>query len=118
MKNNLQFLILGLIAVVVVMWTILRRKQSCRPLLEGYSTLDECARENEHLKMLAKYLILVVRKNGAERELFRMEHGYARVFESPRLQTIHKQIAMMKKQIKSDPEILQFFQENLDLVLI
>jgi hypothetical protein len=78
---------------------------------------ENSSQECEHYKLLAKYLTLILRKRDAEKELFRLEYGHARVYNSPRLERINKQIKMFKDRIKADPDTLTFFQENLDLTL-
>lgn len=74
-------------------------------------------KENELLKSMSKYLTLIIRKNSAEKELYRLENGHHRVFHSPRIDQINNQLALFKGQIKKDPNKLQFFEENLDLLI-
>lgn len=78
---------------------------------------ESLQKQNEMMKSMIKYLTLIIRKNDAEKELFRLEHGHHRVFHSPRIDTINNQIALFKTQIKKNPDKLQFFEENLDLLI-
>lgn len=83
-------------------------------------TLDingQISGDNEMLKLMVKYLTLVIRKNDAEKELFKLEKGHHQVFHSPRIDQINNQLALFKGQIIGDPRKLQYFQENLDLMV-
>lgn len=73
--------------------------------------------ELEHYKLLSKYLTLILRKKDAQDELFKLEQGYARVYHSPRLDKINRQIYSFQKMIKKEPNTLKFFEENLDLTI-
>jgi hypothetical protein len=71
----------------------------------------------DRYKLLSKYLILVLRKYNAQEDLYKLTNGHAQVFQSPRLDHLNHQIAEFKKRIKSNPETLQFFTDNLDLII-
>ena len=68
-------------------------------------------------KLLINYLTLVLRKRDAEKELYRLAQGHARVYHSPRLDLLDKQIYSLKKEIQKDPETLNFFKLHLDLTI-
>ena len=86
--------------------------------MNGTSPGMSCEMENKNLKMLSKYLALVLRKRDAEKELYRLAQGHAQVYYSPRIEVLDKQIYAMKKEIQKDPEMLKFFQMNLDIVIV
>ena len=73
--------------------------------------------ENANLKLLAKYLTLLIRKNEAERELYTIETGKREVYHSPRLVQLNKQITVFKQKIRDNPDALKYFNENLDITL-
>ena len=88
-----------------------------RNRFEFFSENNDCATENANLKMLAKYLTLVLRKRDAEKELYRLAQGHAQVYHSPRLDLLDKQIYSLKKEIQKNPKTLNFFKLHLDLMI-
>lgn len=73
--------------------------------------------ENEHLRLLSKYLTILVRIKDAEEELYRTQSGRHRVYHSPRLVQLRKQMMIFKQKIQKDKTALQFFNDNLDLLM-
>jgi len=104
MNDQLLFAIIGIILFV----TLYKNR------FEFFSDADLVV-ENTNLKLMAKYLTLVLRKRDAEKELYRLAQGHSRVYHSPRLDLLDKQIYSLKKEIQKDPKTLNFFKFNLDL---
>jgi hypothetical protein len=73
--------------------------------------------ENHNLKLLAKYLTILIRIKEAEEEMYRTQTGRHRVFHSPRLVQLKKQSLVFKQKIQNDPKALKYFNDNLDLLL-
>jgi hypothetical protein len=73
--------------------------------------------KEDRYKLLSKYLLLVVRRYNAQEDIYKLSNGHAQVFRSPRLDHLNHQITEFKKRIKSNPETLQFFTDNLDLII-
>jgi hypothetical protein len=73
--------------------------------------------ENANLKLLAKYLTLLLRKNEAERELYTIETGKREVYYSPTLVQLNKKITEFKQTIRANSDALKYFNENLDITL-
>ena len=78
---------------------------------------EQVIHENKHLKLLSKYLTILVRKNEAERELYALQSGRRQVFHSPRIIQLNRQLTIFKKKIREDKNALQYFNDNLDLLL-
>ena len=76
------------------------------------------SKDVENLTLLSKYLTLIIRKNEVQDEIFRLQQGHARVYTSPKLELINRQIAEFKTRIKDDPITQRFFQDNLDSSII
>jgi hypothetical protein len=68
----------------------------------------------DNLTALSKYLTLIIRQKEAEDEIFRLAQGHARVYTSPKLELINRQIAEFKKRVNSDLPTQRFFEDNLD----
>ena len=64
--------------------------------------------------LLSKYLTLIIKKNEAQDEIFHLAQGYARVYTSPKLELINRQISDMRKRVHADPSLQKFFEDNLD----
>ncbi len=73
--------------------------------------------ENDHMKVMIKYLIIVLRIRDAEQEVYKMTHGFSRTFNSPKLEQLRKQMAFFKNKIKGDPGLFRYFEENMNLVI-
>jgi hypothetical protein len=76
-----------------------------------------CEQERDNLKLLAKYLTLLIRKNEAEQELFTLQTGKRQVFNSPRLVMLNQQLTIFKKKVRDNKEALKFFNDNLDILV-
>jgi hypothetical protein len=87
------------------------------PTLECPNPDVALEKRNDHLTDMVKYLTLIVRKNYARDELYKWNQAAHQVWNSPKIQTIEKQIRFMIEKIKSDPDKLKFFRENLDQVI-
>jgi hypothetical protein len=73
--------------------------------------------ENANLKLLAKYLTLIIRKSEAQKELYTIETGKRQVYNSPTLVQLNRQITIFKEKIRSNPSALKYFDENLNITL-
>jgi len=73
--------------------------------------------ENANLKLLAKYLTLIIRKSEAQKELYTIETGKRQVYNSPTLVQLNRQITIFKEKIRSNPNALKYFDENLNITL-
>jgi L-aminopeptidase/D-esterase-like protein len=71
----------------------------------------------KYLEDMVKYLLIVVNMTNARQEKYKLENGYAQVFNSPRLDALEKQRQFFIEKVKKDPAELAFFRENL-VVLI
>lgn len=113
------FVVAGCIVAFVVIFKFLETG-----LTEGMETgppltapLD-CQSENQKLKLMVKYLTLALKRGDAEKELYRLAQGHAQVYHSPRIDVLDKQIYDFKQMIKKDPQTLNFFKLNLDLIIV
>lgn len=75
------------------------------------------SKEVENLKEMVNYLILVIKKYDAEKELYKLSNGYHQVYNSPKLDSIQREIARIKDKVKKDPTALDFFEKNLTNIL-
>jgi hypothetical protein len=73
--------------------------------------------ENKNLKSMVRYLTLVLKKFEAEKELYKLSHGYHQVYNSPKMDYLKKEIRRMIQQIKGDPDATIFFERHLNGVL-
>jgi len=71
-----------------------------------------------NLTLLSKYLTLIIRKNEAQDEIFRLAQGHARVYTSPKLEQINRDIFDFKKKVQNDPATQKFFDTNLDSAVV
>lgn len=78
---------------------------------------SSCEQERDNLKLLAKYLTLLIRKNEAEQELYTLQTGKRQVFNSPRLVMLNQQLTIFKKKVRENKEALKFFNDNLDILV-
>lgn len=85
--------------------------------MDGSMGSTDLATENANLKLLAKYLTLLLRKNEAEKELYTLQTGKRQVYNSPTLLQINKKLTEFKQTIRDDPTALKYFNENLDITL-
>ena len=74
-------------------------------------------KQNENLKMMVRYLTLVLKKLEAQKELYKLSHGYHQVYNSPKMEYLKKAIRKMKKEIKSDASTTMFFERNLNNII-
>ena len=109
-------LILSMLLVIVLFLNYNRRmkiRRSYSPLvIEGMEGGD-LVEENANLKLLAKYLTLIIRKNEAQKELYTIETGKRQVYNSPTLVQLNRQLTVFKEKIRSNPSALKYFDENL-----
>jgi hypothetical protein len=87
------------------------------PKIECGDPNKTVSEENNNLKLLAKYLTILIRIKEAEEEMYQTQTGRRRVFHSPRLVQLKKQSLVFKQKIQNDPKALKFFNDNLDLLL-
>lgn len=73
--------------------------------------------ENDHLKMMVKYMSIIIRKNEAEKELYKWSQGTHRVFNSPKIEQFEKQILAIREKVNSDELLQKFFEDNLNMLL-
>ena len=83
----------------------------------GSSQSNDMGTENANLKLLSKYLTLLLRKNEAEKELYTIQTGKRQVYNSPTLVQLNKKITEFKQTIRNNPNALKYFNENLDITL-
>ena len=83
----------------------------------GSQSGDSVMTENSNLKLLSKYLTLLLRKNEAEKELYTIQTGKREVYNSPTLVQLNKKITEFKQTIRNNPDALKYFNENLDITL-
>lgn len=77
----------------------------------------QSAEDNENMKDMIRYLTLILKRYEAEKELYVLSHGYAQVYNSPKMEYIKKELRRMLKSVKSDPRKLAFFEKNLNNVI-
>ena len=70
--------------------------------------------DTANLILLNKYLMLVIKKYDAEKELYRLMDGHHQVFNSPKLDLLNKEIKQLKEEVKSNKSTLSYFKTNLD----
>lgn len=70
--------------------------------------------ENDNLKSMVRYLTLIIKKYGAEKELYKLSHGYHQVYNSPKMEYLKKEIYRTMKRIKSNPDSTLFFEKHLN----
>lgn len=85
--------------------------------MDGSISSNDLTAENANLKLLAKYLTLLLRKNEAEKELYTIGTGKRQVYNSPTLVQLNKKIIEFKQTIRDNPTALKYFNENLDITL-
>lgn len=85
--------------------------------MDGSIGGSDLTTENANLKLLAKYLTLLLRKTEAEKELYTIETGKRQVYNSPTLAQLNKKITEFKQTIRGNPDALKYFNENLDITL-
>lgn len=73
--------------------------------------------ENRNLKTMVRYLTLTLKKFEAEKELYKLSHGYHQVYNSPKMDYLKKEIRRMIQRIKQDPDAAVFFERHLNGVL-
>jgi hypothetical protein len=105
-----QVLVLAIVVVIGI--TVLFRKT------EMFEDAPDDTTETDKLKLLIKYLVLIIRQRDAQDELYKLANGNARVYHSPRLDVIDKEIYDFKRRIKSNQKLLQYFKDNVDLMLL
>jgi hypothetical protein len=84
------------------------------PIAQVQKTHSE---ETEYMKDMIKYLTLIIKRYEAEKELYVLSHGYAQVYNSPKMSYIKKELRRMKNNIKSNPQKLRYFEMNLNNVI-
>ena len=83
-------------------------------------TLEGCIKsnnENDYMKDMIRYLTMIVKRYEAEKELYVLSHGYAQVYNSPKMEYVKKELRRMKKKIKSDPKKTRFFEMHLNNII-
>lgn len=111
---NVKVLII-LFLIIIVLFISTSKQTSNNLLFLEY--FDPPSNEVENLKMLSKYLLLIIRQRDAQDDLYKLSNGHARVYHSPKLDLINKQIADFKERIRKDPETLRYFTDNIDLMI-
>lgn len=117
-----------LIAIVNVYFAWARRKCpdpiviDCPPCpkLEASQYPDpnrDLVNKNAQLSMMVRYLTLIIKKYEAEKELYKLSHGYHQVYNSPKMEYLKKEIHRMIQQIKSDPASSEFFSKHLNNII-
>lgn len=71
-------------------------------------------KKNDNLSMMVRYLTLIIKKFDAEKELYRLSSGHHRVYNSPKVEYLKKEIYRMIKRIKLDSGSTLFFERNLN----
>lgn len=71
----------------------------------------------KYLEDMVKYLLIVVNMTNARQDVYKLSNGYAQTFSSPRLTALEKQRQFFIEEIKKDPAELQFFRENLTVLI-
>lgn len=89
----------------------------CPPCPDCMKILKEIQKENGHLKEMVKYMSVIIRKNEAQKELYKWQQNAHRVFESPKIRTYNKQIDNIITNVKGDAEKLKFFEDNLNMLI-
>lgn len=117
MNYNLILISLIILAIFYCYYYYYATDNQSGSVVESMESTD-AATENRNLKLMVKYLTLLLRKQEAQKELYRLVQGNARVYHSPQLDTLDKQIYELKKVIQSDPKTLDFFKFNLDLIIV
>lgn len=112
-KYYLEIVVIVIIILYYVITRLKQRKQRTVALVENMNGNNE----TENLRLLAKYLTLIIRKNEAEKELYTIETGKRQVFNSPTLVQLNKQITLFKERIRENPSALKYFEENLNIML-
>lgn len=110
-KNNQLLLIFCGLSIIYVLYLFFASN------VESFEAMDTQT-ENRNLRLMVKYLTLILKRHDAEKELYRLAQGHSQVYHSPRIDVLDKQIYQMKKVIKEDPKTLNFFKLNLDLVIV
>ena len=104
---------LPIIIGILIIYILSRTSSSTIEHMNG----GDLATENENLKLLAKYLTLIIRKSEAQKELYTIETGKRQVYNSPTLVQLNRQITIFKEKIRSNPSALKYFEENLNITL-
>lgn len=73
--------------------------------------------ENKNLKAMIRYLTLIIKKYEAEKELYKLSHGYHQVYNSPKMEYIKKELHRIQKRVKSQPTTLSFFEQHLNGII-
>jgi len=72
---------------------------------------------NDNLETMVRYLTLIIKKYEAEKELYRLSHGYHQVYNSPKMEYLKKEINRMIQEIKKDDTKRSFFEKNLNGII-
>ena len=107
----------GLIFVAILVFWLLPKLSKLGQTTEHMENIDQST-ENKYLRLMVKYLTLLLRRRDAEKELYRLAQGHSQVYHSPRIDVLDKQIYEIKKMVQKDPKTLDFFKLNLDLTMI
>ena len=109
--KEISILLIGII-ILIILFT----SYSNGSIIENMNG-DSLTEENANLKLLAKYLTLIIRKSEAEKELYTIETGKRQVYNSPTLVQLNRQITIFKEKIRANPSALKYFDENLNITL-
>lgn len=89
----------------------------CPEMPEYPDPNSELLSQNDNLKAMVRYLTLIVKKYEAEKELYKLSHGYHQVYNSPKMEYLKKEIHRMIRRIKSDPGKTNFFEKHLNGII-
>ncbi len=94
---------------------------SCLLLLkrikEHFDASTTASSREQYLEDMVKYLTIIVTINSAQKELYKLDNGFAQTFSSPRLDALEKQRIFYIDKIKKNPDELAFFRTNLSVLL-
>jgi hypothetical protein len=95
--------------MLFLLWTLKFPKiPECPPCI------NKVPDDTANLILLNKYLMLVIKKYDAEKELYRLMNGFHQVYNSPKLDLLNKEIKQLKEEVKSNKATLTYFKTNLD----
>ena len=122
-------LLIFVLTLGILFWLSMARRPECPPPREcpdcppqrvcptRPELCQEVIQENNYLKDMVRYLTLILKRYEAEKELYTLSHGYAQVYNSPKMEYIKKELRRMLKYVKSDVQRKQFFEKHLNNVI-
>ena len=133
---NIYTFILILLVITIVFGWLMFNKSNCDiplpcppcprcpecPIVKFPSglSLEGCiknTKEAEYMREMIRYLTYIIKRYEAEKELYILSHGYAQVYNSPKMEYIKKELRRMLQSVKKDPEKIRFFEKHLNGVI-